>query len=320
MKKFIKVSLIIASALLFLGLCLCALGYALGGVDAFFVNNEDYKSVTATFDEVYSVEVDSVSADVRLISATSDEVKVTYPDTKMFGYRAESDNGKLEIRYEEKRHWYEYIGISFSDEDVVIVIELPQEVYEAININTTSGDISVSEGLVAKTCAFNTTSGELRAELNANELVVNTTSGDVVLSTDVKHFATVNTTSGDVTAGGTFSDIKLSSTSGDTHLSNISAKNVTVSSTSGEVEFSDMIVSGDVSVNTLSGDVSFAHVNAENYSVETTSGDVRGTITEPKIFDVNTTSGEFVTPHVDNAKGFFRADTTSGDVIIEIKK
>ncbi len=318
MKKSIKVSLIIASLLLLSGLCLCAIGYAIGGPDAFIAESEDYETATAVFDGVDSFEIDGEAADVSIVYSTADEVKVIYPYSEKSGYNVECNNGKLTIEYEDNKHWYDNIGIDLISEDLIIVLEIPQKSYDSINISTASGDIGITERIDAGICALSTVSGELRADVVADELVASTTSGDIFLGADVQGLSIVSTTSGDMTIDGSFNDIKLSTTSGDISLNYLTADGIKVTSASGSVELIDAVVSGDISVDTVSGDVSLSLVDADNYTVSTTSGDVSGTILSSKLFDVDTTSGDAVTPYVDFAEGTFAIDTTSGDIYIEL--
>ena len=91
MRKFCKVLLITAGIIVGIGIVLCALGFAFGGGDFMRTMSRDYKSMSATFDEVEIIEVIESSNKVKIEKSSTDEVKVTYSVCEDYSYKLSCD-------------------------------------------------------------------------------------------------------------------------------------------------------------------------------------------------------------------------------------
>lgn len=321
MRKSVKVILIVASSLVGIGvLCLC-MSIALGGFNLIFKpsGSLNYSVMTATFDEVEVLEIDDMSNDVRIIASENDEVKVTYSMSENFGYYLKQIDNTLIIEYDDFREWYEFIGI-FSLRDYDLTVELPEKALDKLTVKTVSGDIEAKE-IMAKETALSSTSGSIKAGGNVGELSVSSVSGDISLNTNtVAENAVLSTTGGDINLKGVSAkDTKISTTSGDIDAKALSLASAEVDTMSGEVEFNNVTCTYDMKIETTSGDMELEAVDADNYDLSSTSGEIDAKILTAKIYNVRTTSGSIDVPQtVMLDGGIFTAETTSGDIEVEL--
>lgn len=321
MRKSVKVILIIASSLVGIGVLFLGLSLAFGGMNLIFMPSgiSNYTVLTATFDEVDTLEIKDVSNDVRLVKSDNDEVKVTYGMSENFGYYLKQIDGTLIVEYDDFREWYEFIGI-FSLRQQDLIVEVPEKTIEKLSVKTVSGNIRATEILASET-VLESTSGNIEAGGNVGKFSASAVSGDIKLNSNtVAESVKVSTTSGELSLSGVSAeDAKISSTSGDVELKNANLTSVDVNTMSGEIDFNNVVCSGDMDIDTTSGDIDLEKVDAENYTVNSTSGEIDAKILSDKIYNVSSVSGSIDVPKIQTvANGYFNAETTSGDIEIEL--
>ena len=214
----------------------------------------------------------------------------------------------------------------------VLTVSLPEgTALKKSNIDVTSADVNVPK-LDADEIRFDTTSGNVKAEISTKKLDASSTSGDMEIRQD-----------GDIRSA------VLGSTSGNITFTAASAENVDMKSTSGGL---NITLSGDVKklhLDSTSGTILADLASADNAEFDSTSGDMTVTMQSFKDLDLDATSGN-ITLKLPNAPGFtldldakpsrlhtslpmeiksedkyvygdgsarLRIDTTSGDVRIE---
>lgn len=322
MRKSVKVILIVASSLVGIGiLCLC-MSIALGGFNLIFKPSSslNYSVMTATFDEVEVLEIDDMSNDVRIVTSENDEVKVTYAMSENFGYYLKQIDNTLIIEYDDFREWYEFIGI-FSLRDYDLIVELPEKALDKLTVKTVSGDIEAKE-IMSKETALSSTSGSVKAGGNVGGLSVSSVSGDIWLNANtVAEKVALSTTSGDINLSGVFAtDVAIGTTSGDINAKALSLSSAEVDTMSGDVEFENVSCDYDMKIETTSGDMELEFVDADNYYLSSTSGEIDAKILTAKVYNVKSISGSIDVPQtVMLDGGYFNAETTSGDIEIELE-
>ena len=132
-----------------------------------------------------------------------------------------------------------------------VIISLPENEYNLV-INSTSGDI-VSK-LDLNTVNIVTISGDIILN-KVNDLVINSTSGDVEVS-DVDNI-TIALTSGDVEIGKINNSLNIETTSGDIDIDNLTIMK----------DSNIKVTSGDVNINKSSDNI--------YYNAKATSGDIK---------------------------------------------
>ena len=341
MSKAIKITVIIASILVGIGILSMGLAVAFGGMDVFMKNSKDFNvtMVSATFDEVDVLNVNGVSNDIKVIKSENNQVKVTYPVSEKFSYYVKQIDDTLQIEYDDLRHWYDYIVIFGSFRVPDLTIELPEKTFKELNIKSTSGHIEANS-VDSLTTNLKTTSGHIEVGGNAGDLTVAATSGGVKVNSDTQaETAYISATSGKIEVSGNIKgDVIADNSSGGIILSDLNCDNVDAKCTSGKItadnlsvtsikanvssgriDFDNVICTGDMDLKTTSGSINLDSVDAENYDLNTTSGSIKAKILSPKLYNVKSNSGSERTPEFgSNAKGVLNAKATSGSIKIEL--
>ena len=194
------------------------------------------------------------------------------------------------------------VAVSFAN-GAPILIAMPDEGPDTIELNSRSGDVSCSCAF-ARHMTVRSTSGDVRlhpeTEKTAMNLLVSTVSGEADVEGSAMT-AEVSSMSGDVTVDGVFETLQVKSTSGDAKFTG-SVADLTASSVSGDAE------------------ISIENTSLRRIDARSTSGDVE--ITLPAGLtgvhaECSTVSGEVLSRVSDAGSGAavqIRAKSVSGDV------
>lgn len=297
MKRSTITALIIAGICVLVGIALCTCALAVQGFRADGINTLKFDVTVNEVDESFdSLEINSIECDVNIIPSSDGSCRIESKDSNKIYTEVRVSNGTLEIVRKDVRSWYERIGIWFYGE-LNINVYLPDAMYEALNVDSASGDVDVPDFFTFSSADISTVSGDINAACTVNgDMNAECTSGDV----DVKNGA-----SGSMT---------VSSVSGSIKLSDISPSSLTVKTTSGEAELKNVLVSGRIELISVSGDIELDGADAVTLDIETTSGEVSGSLLSPKNYVTKTTSGSVRVPSSDSSAGECRIKTTSGDI------
>ncbi len=296
MKKSMKITLIVAAALVGLGLCLSVAGFALGGrfselrslrfdsatgqwqtagtAEPEVVGDYTGDTVTVPTNGIMSLDVDWTAGDVNILLTDGDEITVTETVN-----RKVPDNCAMSVKNEGGTLKIRYTGEDMLDmpnmAEKELTVRLPRSMnLPELHLSGVSADFNVAALPVRDTFTFDTVSGELKTGM-----IDNCTTAEI------------NTVSGKVQLEGSFSEISAGSTSGEIDLTLRSLPGrVDISTVSGSV---DMELAADnvgftVDYSTVSGDLEsdFAmKMNGDGMyeygggvcriAVSTTSGDLK---------------------------------------------
>ena len=199
------------------------------------------------------------------------------------------------LRIEYNQPGFHLFSILPHEKELTVILPDGLTLTEA-NISTTSADMSIP-ALYADRVKIKSTSGDVRAAVNARSIQSKLTSGDIELQ--VMHAAeeiTIESTSGDITliAAGTKDKTAIDTTSGTIHAAVKQTKEFKAKSTSGDIQ----AVIG----------------SAQKTEVKSVSGKVTVEIADMEALDIHTTSGD-VTAYLPAAPGFTaRFQSTSGRI------
>ena len=123
-------------------------------------------------------------------------------------------------------------------------ITIPQKVFKAISITSSSGNINLNKGVSAKQINVSSMSGSLNLNADVNDISAHTMSGDIAICIDAHQFVTttISTMSGDVSA--TFNNI-----------GHINLHTKTMSGTVKDNHKTDGCYSAYVEISTMSGNI-----------------------------------------------------------------
>ena len=269
--------------LLLAGGCFLIFGDSLGlaayaNADKYTVGDADISSA------VENLEIDWISGKVNIqyhagsgISLSETANRNVSEDEK---FRWWLDGKTLRIQFAAPKLF------SFNNLQKTLTVSLPEGiVFKSVNIETTSGDISVP-AMTADELRFDTTSGDVNAVITAKNLNASSTSGDMEIRQD--------------------SDIRsaiLGSTSGNITLSAVSAENIDMKSTSGNLS---LTLAGDVKklhLDSTSGAILADLASADKAEFDSTSGNMNVTLQSFSDLDLDATSGD-ITLKLPKAPGF----------------
>ena len=297
MKKSVKITLIVAAALVGLGLCLSVAGFAMGGRLSELRNmhldpatgqwevadsREPTEDLYTGSDYVLPAETDITALDIDWITGeveilvTDDDAITVAEEVGYNGYNAHpmvvtDDSGTLRIRYADET-WMSAIDLA----EKKLTVHLPRAVVKNltdVNLVSVSADYKVDALTVREEFVFSSVSGDLETGAITAENVN----------------AEVNTVSGKIQLDGSFRQVNGESTSGEIDLTLRTCPNkLSVATVSGDVDVELPRSAGfTLAYNTVSGDLEcdFAAKRSGEklicgnggceISVDTTSGDLK---------------------------------------------
>ena len=297
MKKSVKITLLVAAALVGLGLCLSAAGFAMGGRFNELTNlhldpatgkweqvNEagnvvnDYTGSDYALPEgtdITALDIDWVSGEVEILVTSGDAVslmeRVDRGTSPAYAMVVSEQDGVLKVRYVED----ELLTLPNLPAKK-LVVHLPREMAESlteVSFSSVSADFDVDPLTVREKFAFSSVSGDLETDFITAEGVD----------------AEVSTVSGKISLDGSFRQVNGESTSGEIDLTlRTCPEKVSLVTVSGKADVELPRDAGfTLSYDTVSGDLECdfaAKRNGEKLicgdggceiSVSTTSGDLK---------------------------------------------
>ncbi|MFS0862681.1 DUF4097 family beta strand repeat-containing protein [Fredinandcohnia sp. 179-A 10B2 NHS] len=210
---------------------------------------------------VKKIVIDSPSVDVNVTPGNGDEIyveftgKVGKKSKALYNLDINEDGDTVEITM-EKENKFQFMMFNFTK--VSLNVEVPEKVYEELQINAASGDIVVDE-VNAQELTIETHSGDIDVKNGEGigKLVVKASSGDVLVNdVFVENKLEIKTSSGDIVATDNQAKvIELLASSGDISTTNLNSKEVTINTSSGDIEVEAVEVTGDLILEASSGDI-----------------------------------------------------------------
>ena len=189
-------------------------------------------------------------------------------------------DGRLEIKIEDTRKWYEHIGISFDTPKITVY--LPQSEYGKLSVKTITGRIDIRN-------------------ISADSLDLTVSTGKVAVSnTDCK------------------GDVKVEVSTGKAVLTNIRCKNALSSGDTGDISLNNVIATEKLSVERSTGDVEFDGSDAAEIYIKTTTGKVTGSLLSDKVFITDTATGKVDVPKTVGG-GKCEINTSTGNIKITVE-
>ncbi len=280
MSKTERIILIVALAMLPVGIIIAVLGFRFGGKASWSVNLADNKvnsSAAIVEDTVDLEEFDSLTVDI-----SSMDMNIVTGDSYQLHYRAMEGNepvvgrkgGELSISQPER---FNFMMFNFDSQNEYYELTVPKgtKIYP-LNFKASSGDTRI-EG-VPVSGMIKLTSGELYVGgFDTTDLNMELSSGEV-------HFDKINLNNMDVkmTSGEFYLNdsamkrLSLEASSGDYRISNVKADEITGILTSGDIEMSD-VEAAKIDARMSSGEITMDLIGKADdydYSISLTSGDI----------------------------------------------
>ena len=199
MARKTKIWLICALCLILIGGLLFVGGLASMDFDFTQLSTTQYSTHTYEVqDSFQKIIIDADLSKVKFLPSADNTCKIISKNTEKISHSYVIKDNTLLIRDLDNRKWHDYIGVYLDSPQITIY--LPNKDYEAIAIETDSGDVIIKE-------------------VYATKMEIDTDTGDVKLTNCDGSRISIETDSGDVT--GTLRSGKLflcSSDTGDIHV------------------------------------------------------------------------------------------------------
>lgn len=300
MKKAKKVWLTTALCLVLLGAIMCFASIKSINFDFKKFNTAEFKTKTYTVTDAFT-DISIIGSECDIDFKISDDgvCKIECAEGETLSHFIEVKDNRLVIERIDNRKWYEHIGIYYGE--IHLTVYLPHYSYNSLIVASVSGDIEITKDF----------------EFNNAEII--TTSGDINFAARINEKLKLHSTSGEIGLGPIITkDVEIDSLSGDITLQNVRSDNIRLNSTSGEISLNQVLINDDMQIKSTSGDIELEYIDANTLYMQSTSGDIKGTLLTPKIFSVDTTSGNVSVPTGDSG-GKCRIITTSGDIDVQVK-
>ncbi len=316
MKKSIKITLLVAAALVLVGCAIAILALALGGS----FRESTREVVHAVEGEFVSMDIHTDMANVRLEVSEDGTCYAVCDEIDRISYTVELRDGVLLLRETDDRQWYEYIGINVGGIPRV-TLYLPKGAYDRLTIKTSSGDIVSEEvGLSFTHVSLATGSGSIRMSSPVREeLTADSSSGNIALSDMTLTSLTATSSSGDISlADLTATTLHASTSSASLSLSYVRADEMELDTSSGKLTLYHVFAEKSLQAVTSSGAIRLDNCDAGKLYLQSASGSITGSLSTDKLFDVHTNSGRVICPPSVAGGGDCVVRTSSGDISLII--
>jgi len=277
MTRATKGALIVAVCLLLVGILVATLALVSFGEFSFTrLYSAKTTEKTHTVSEMFtSVKVDTLTSDITFAVSQDATCKVVCKEFEKVSHTVTVTDGTLTVAVDDRREWYDHIQLFSPAQSVVL--HLPRQVYDRIEVNTDTGDVMLDDMQITGELEIETDTGDIAlSKVNADSLRIEVDTGDVVLKQ-----ATVLTA---LDAASDTGDIELLHT-----------------------------VSAAIRIATSTGDVNLVASDAAAIDIATSTGDVDGVLLSPKVFTTDTSTGDvFVPESVGNQT--CNVTTSTGDI------
>lgn len=308
MKK-IKRYTITSLCSLILGTVLFAFGFCMAGCD--FKKLDNVKAEMLTYTEtaganIHTVEIDYNTTDINVVFG--DEFKIEYPKRYKKGtgkaiskITLTEENGVLSLE--------EVSSVSFFSLDFdhySLTLTLPLDRTFALDLETSTGDISLVDGGRYTSLSLETTTGDIIVGQSecATKLDAEVSTGDIKISNFTGTHISAEATTGDITLNNsTVSDtISLETTTGKIKTNGtIVCSSFKAKSTTGSIRIKDVLDATTVYVKASTGDVTLYLIgDRATYKTElsTTTGEknISNNYSGERVLTIKTTTGD-ITVH-----------------------
>ncbi|MBE6597267.1 MAG: DUF4097 domain-containing protein [Ruminococcaceae bacterium] len=321
MKKSVMIALIVAASLMLLGCIVLGGAMAMMNFDLSSLTVKKYLTNTYEItDEVFSIAVDTNTADITFIPKDGSGISVVCVEEKNLTHTVTTADKQLTIKLNDTRKWYEHI--SLYSKKTSLTVYLPRGEYGDLRVSSDTGDLSVPKDFKFGSIEVTQSTGDINIGASVSENIkIKASTGDILLEGISARSLELSTSTGDITLRDSVceGDVSISVSTGKTRLFNVKCGELRSVGDTGDINLGCVIVSGRLSVERSTGDVSLEGSDAAELFILTDTGDVSGNLLSDKIFITRTDTGRISVPSSATG-GKCEITTDTGDIRIEIQK
>lgn len=309
MKSTSRTVIIIAAALVGVGVILAFFGYALSGFHISNIrSNSTFEHNSYTYDAagITSIDISDIDSPVVLQSSSADIIAIDCYENSNYRYEIKQDiNGTLSIQKINSTRWGFQNWFNYDFTEKPLTVTIPSDLIADVSLSSVSGEIRIND-------------------IQALSLSASNTSGSILIeNTDVRGDLRASSVSGTVSFGSARigGNLSVTATSGAILTRAVSVgADTKFSSVSGDLRLNETTVSEDITLETTSGSIDFEMLSGNNLDFHTVSGRISGTLHANSLdyYIVSDSLSGKVSVMGGSAKGTKRLDvsSTSGDINI----
>ncbi len=320
MSKTKMIWIIVAVCFLVVGLLVFLGAMAVIKFDFTKLSTEKYQTNTyeasGDFDSI-SIDVDTT--EIEFVPSENGQCKVVCFEKETEKHSVAVKDGALKIDTIDSRKWYHHIGFSFSSPKITVY--LPQSGYSSLSVYTHTGNIKIPDGFAFESLYISGSTANVECDADVSKAMnINLSTGDISINNAALGEVELSVTTGkiklnSVTCSGA---LKLLVSTGRTELTDVSCKALNSRGTTGKVILNNVLADGLIAVERSTGDITLIDSDAAELNINTTTGDVTGTLLSAKVFITKATTGRIDVP-TSTTGGKCEIRTTTGDIRISIK-
>lgn len=320
MRKTVTIWLVIATALVVIGLVMFAAVMTANGWDFTALSTVKYETNTYEIEEEFHhISMKTDTADIVFVPSEDENCKVVCYEEDHSKHSAAVVDGTLTVEVFHKKEWYHYIGISFRTPKLTVY--LPKAEYGNLFVKEDTGDIEIPKDFQFESVDITASTGDVKCHASASgDIQIKTSTGYIEVENISARTLSLSVSTGNVTATGVRceGDVTVGVSTGKSCLTDVSCKNLTSSGNTGDIFLKNVIAAERISIERSTGDVKFDGCDASEISVVTDTGDVTGTLLSDKVFITKTDTGDVDVP-TSVSGGRCEITTDTGDIQISIR-
>lgn len=320
MKQAAKTWLVIAAALVLIGIVIFVCAMTANRWDLSLFGGADYETNTISIKESFeSISIEGDKEDVVLLPSDDGKCKVVFYERDRERHTASVGNGTLSIELIDERKWYDYLAL-FSFSSPTITVYLPEDGYASLSVGESTGDIEIPADFAFESIDVSVSTGDVDCRASASGAIrIGTSTGRIRLEDlDAGEVALSVSTGGvEVNSVACEGNVSIAVSTGRTRLTDISCRSVDSDGSTGDIAMENVIASDAITVERSTGNVKLEKCDAAELTVTTDTGDVTGTLLSEKVFIARSDTGRVDVPETSGG-GMCRITTDTGDIKIAV--
>ncbi len=321
MKKSTKIWLIVAAALVSVGLVLFVGMMTVLGWDFTELSTVKYETNEHEISETYqNISVVTDTADVVFIPCEGERTSVICHESVKETHTVEVRDGTLFIERTDTRKWYDYINIGINFDSPKITVYLPRGAYAALTLKGSTSDVDISDAFGFASVNIEVSTGDVTCSASVTGVMkIKASTGDIKVGDLTAGELSLSVSTGNISASAITveSHMTVSVSTGKSHLTDVACKNFTTTGNTGDITMTNVVVAEKMSVTRSTGDVKLDGCDAGEIRVVTDTGDVEGSLLTDKVFITKTDTGRVSVPNSVTG-GRCEITTDTGNIRISI--
>ncbi len=321
MRKTTKLWLIAAASLTVVGAIVCVGVMTVLNWDFRKLSTVHYQTNEQVIAEAYTnITIATATADVTFVPTEEGTTTVTCYEQERCPYTVSVIDGTLTVTMNDRRKWYDHIGIDFEKE--AITLTLPKGAYEALTVTVSTGDVNVPSEFSFASMAITASTGHVTSNAsvvgNAN---IRTSTGDIRVENAVMGSLDLAVSTGKITLNEVTCQETLTAavSTGDTVMTAVRCRHVLSDGDTGDITLRDVSAAKTLFVKRSTGDIKLERCDAEELTLRADTGDVSGSLLSDKVFLAQSDTGRVDVPQTASG-GKCEITTDTGDICIAIEQ